>query len=202
MMIKKLKFYLLFLVILGLAQSCGQQKSDTVGESDSIEESSGSEPASTSIASPRKTATGEIGGVKITVDYGSPAVKGREIWGGLEAYDKVWRAGANETTSIEFAQALKFGETQVPAGKYGFYLIPKESAPWVAILNKDWNRDEHGAWGAYNYNEDNDVVRLEINPVWLEEVEERLKYTVENNSITLNWEKVQLNIPIGEQTAE
>ncbi|MEM7109889.1 MAG: DUF2911 domain-containing protein [Bacteroidota bacterium] len=202
MITKTLKYFLMLLLITAVGMSCGEKKPETEGESESTEESSGDEPASTSIASPRQTASGEIGGAKITVDYGSPAVKGREIWGGLEAYGKVWRAGANETTSVEFSKGVQVGETEVPAGKYGFYLIPNEGKPWIAIFNTDWNRDEHGAWGAYNYNKDNDVARLEIEPDWLEEVTERLKYTVGSDRISLNWEKVQINIPVAGIAAE
>ncbi|MEM9390864.1 MAG: DUF2911 domain-containing protein, partial [Bacteroidota bacterium] len=103
-MITKLtqNFSLLILLAL-LAFSCAQPKEDNAGEVETAEEPAGEEPESAPIASPRKTASGTIAGARVTVDYGSPAVKGREIWGGLEPYGKVWRAGANETTSIEFS---------------------------------------------------------------------------------------------------
>ena len=196
-MITKLtkNFSLLILLVL-LVFSCAQPKDDKGGEVETAEESTGEEPESAPIASPRKTASGTIAGAGVTVDYGSPAVKGREVWGGLEPYGKVWRAGANETSSIEFSGAVTIGNTKVPQGKYGFYLIPNESEPWVAILNTDWNRDEHGAWGAYNYNRENDVVRIEVSPEWGEEINERLSYIVKEDGIMLSWEKMTVKIPV------
>ena len=148
------------------------------------------------IASPRKQTDGQTQGVNITVDYGSPGVKGRKIWGGLESYGNVWRAGANETTSLEFGSDVTVNGTLVPAGKYGFYLIPNESKPWIAIINSDWSREEHGAWGAYNYNPKHDIVRVEIEPEWVEDNQERLVYQVDDKGITLAWEKTRVTIPV------
>ncbi len=175
--------------------SCNQSQ-DNSGETEVSEESPGNEPPATTIESPRKTASGSVWDVQVTVDYGSPAVKGREVWGGLEPYGKVWRAGANETTSIELSEAVIINNVKVEKGKYGFYLIPNEQGPWVAILNTDWNRDEHGAWGAYNYNKENDVVRVEITPEWQTEIKERLEYEVKTDGILLIWEKVNIKIPL------
>src|SRR4051812_48838821 len=76
--------------------------------------------------SPAATATGKIGAADVTVNYSSPGVKGRKIFGGLEPYDKVWRAGANEATTVEFSKAVTVEGKALPAGKYGFFLIPSE----------------------------------------------------------------------------
>lgn len=198
-MITKLTRSYVILILFGvLTFSCTQSKQTNEGEVESAEESTGSEPESVPIASPRKTVTGTVGNVQVTVDYGSPAVKGREIWGGLEPYGKVWRAGANETTSIEFSGPVIIGDVEVQQGKYGFYLIPNENDPWVAIVNTDWNRDDHGAWGAYNYNKENDVVRMEVSPQWTGEIEERLSYSLEEDGLVLSWEKMKIKIPIAE----
>ncbi|UII30016.1 DUF2911 domain-containing protein [Fulvivirga ulvae] len=148
------------------------------------------------IASPRRLVEGKIGDVKVSVDYGSPGVKDRKIWGGLESYGKVWRAGANETTSFEFSGDMVIGDVVVPAGKYGFYLIPNKNKDWVAIINTDWSREEHGAWGAYNYNKKHDVVRINIQPRWEEESQERLQYDITENTIDMSWEKVRISLPV------
>ena len=148
------------------------------------------------IASPRRLVEGKIGDVEVSVDYGSPGVKDRKIWGGLESYGKVWRAGANETTSFEFSGDVMIGDTVVPEGKYGFYLIPNKNKDWVAIINTDWSREEHGAWGAYNYNKKHDVVRINVEPQWSEESQERLQYDIMENSINMSWEKVRISIPV------
>lgn len=176
--------------------SCNQssqteESTDTEVTSENNEaEKKEEEKSKEEIPSPRRQSAGEVSGVAITVDYGSPAVKGREIWGGLEDYDKVWRAGANETTSIEFASDVIIDGTEVPAGKYGFFLIPKEEGAWVAILNSKVS------WGSNDYDEANDVLRINVNPEWADEVQERLEYSVDSGSITFAWEKVRLQIPV------
>src|SRR5210317_797179 len=101
--------------------------------------------------SPRKQASGQVGDVTVSIDYGAPSVKERVIWGGLEKYGKVWRAGANENTTIAFDKDVKIGKTAVPAGKYGFFIIPSENEDWVVIFNK-----KNDGWGAYSYNKDDD----------------------------------------------
>lgn len=177
--------------------ACGGQKTDATAE-ETVEETANEpeEEAAAPIESPRQQAEGEIDGVSVAVDYGSPAVKGRKVWGGLEPYGKVWRAGANETTSVEFKSDVNLGETKVPAGKYGLYIIPNEAEAWVVILNTDWNREEHGAWGAYNYNVDNDVARVMVTPEASEENQERLAYAIAADGIQFSWEKVRFTIPV------
>ena len=83
--------------------------------------------------SPPATATGKVMGAIITINYSSPVVKGRKIWGGLVPYDKVWRAGANEATIFETDKAIKVEGKSLPAGKYSLYAIPGEKQ-WVIIL--------------------------------------------------------------------
>ncbi|MBL3658019.1 DUF2911 domain-containing protein [Fulvivirga sediminis] len=197
--LKNYYFLLLMAIATGFLFSCGgaKESGEDNGEvvADTVEGEAVSDTSKT-IESPRKQAEGEIGGVKVVVDYGSPAVKNREIWGGLEKYGAVWRAGANETTSFEFSENIKVGDNEVPAGKYGFYLIPNENNEWVAIVNTDWNKEKHGAWGAYNYNEKHDVARVSITPEWKDEVTERLTYSVVDNGVVLEWEKMKLTIPL------
>lgn len=174
----------------------GESSHQSTG-TDSVSEAVDHGDEKPAIASPRRLVEGKIGDVKVSVDYGSPGVKDRKIWGGLEAYGKVWRAGANETTSFEFSEDVTIGDVVVPAGKYGFYLIPNKNKDWVAIINTDWSREEHGAWGAYNYNKEHDVVRLNVKPQWEEEdIQERLQYDITDNSIDMSWEKVRISIPV------
>ena len=85
--------------------------------------------------------------------YARPQKKGRVIFGDLEPFGKVWRTGANEATEISFYKDVKLGKQTIKAGTYALFTIPgKES--WTVILNKDLHM-----WGAYNYNESNDVLR-------------------------------------------
>ena len=141
--------------------------------------------------SPRKQASGQVGDVTVSIDYGAPSVKGRTVWGGLEKYGKVWRAGANENTTISFDKDVKIGNTTVPAGKYGFFIIPNENEDWEVIFNK-----KNDGWGAYSYNKDEDIVRLTIIRNFVDEDQETLTYTVGEKGINFAWEKARLSIPV------
>jgi hypothetical protein len=141
--------------------------------------------------SPRKQASGQVGDVTISIDYGAPSVRGRTIWGGLEKYGKVWRAGANENTTIAFDKDVKIGATKVPAGTYGFFIIPNENEDWVVIFNS-----KNDGWGAYSYNKDEDVVRLTIPRKFVDENQELLEYKVGKKGIKFAWEKARLLIPV------
>ena len=141
--------------------------------------------------SPRKQVEGTVGDVTISIDYGAPSVKGRKIWGGLEKYNVVWRAGANENTTVTFDSDVKVAGESLPAGKYGFFIIPKESGEWVVIFNK-----KNDAWGAYSYSEEEDALRVELAPEMVEENQEELMYAVGSDGILFGWEKARLNIPV------
>ncbi|MFN0254242.1 DUF2911 domain-containing protein [Pedobacter ureilyticus] len=142
-------------------------------------------------ASPAETATGKIGGANITINYGSPSVKGRQIWGGLEKYDKVWRAGANEATTFETDKDIKVEGKNLPAGKYSFFLIPRESGTWTAIFNK-----EPKQWGAYKYEEAKDALRVDVKVKPLSTTQEKLVYNITNKGFSLNWDKVSVPVAV------
>lgn len=90
----------------------------------------------------------------VRVTYSRPPRNGREIFGKLVPYGKVWRAGANEATEIKFYQDIELGGKAVKAGSYSLFTIPGEKE-WTIILNSDLDY-----WGAYSYNEKNDLVRV------------------------------------------
>ena len=141
--------------------------------------------------SPRKQATGNIGDVAVIVDYGAPSVKERTIWGELVPYNKVWRSGANENTTISFDKDVTIAETTVPAGKYGFFMIPSENDAWEVILSK-----KNDAWGSKGYSEENDQLRLKVSPNAVDENTELLTFMVTNTGVKFAWEKVTIEIPI------
>ncbi|MEQ9404161.1 MAG: DUF2911 domain-containing protein [Cyclobacteriaceae bacterium] len=99
-----------------------------------------------------------INGTTITIDYSKPSKRGREIFGKLEQFGKVWRTGANESTWIEFSKDVKVEGKTLAAGKYGLFSIPGEDE-WVIIFNKTWDK-----WGAFSYSEDDDVLRVNVKP--------------------------------------
>jgi hypothetical protein len=141
-----------------------------------------------------------VGLTEITVDYSSPAVKGRKIWGGVVPYDKVWRAGANFPTKITFSKDVTIGGTPVPAGSYGFLVIPTKAA-WTIILTKKPER------AAAEYKPDADLVRVDVKPT-AAPLRERLQYSfgdfAEQTRVTLEleWEKLRVGLPIKLATAE
>jgi len=141
--------------------------------------------------SPRQQAEGNIDGVTIAIDYGAPSVKGRTIWGGLESYGKVWRAGANENTTVSFDKNVTISGKKLATGKYGFFIIPNEKGDWTIIFNK-----KNDSWGASSYNEEEDVLRVNITPTFVDDNQEQLLYSVGDNAIDFAWEKARLTIDV------
>lgn len=92
----------------------------------------------------------------VKVSYSRPYLKGREIFGKLEPYGKVWRVGADESTEIKFYQDATFGGKKIKAGTYSMFAIPGEKE-WTVILSSDVDY-----WGAYKYKEANDVLRATV----------------------------------------
>lgn len=141
--------------------------------------------------SPKATVSQTVGLTDVSIAYCRPGVKGRVIWGGLVPYDQVWRTGANEATTITFSDAVTVNGTAVPAGTYGLFTIPgKES--WTVILNK-------GAklWGAYEYKQDDDVLRFSVKPRMAAGHEEWMQFrfeglTTESVDVVLAWEKLEV----------
>lgn len=134
-------------------------------------------------ASPPAVATGKINGANITINYSSPSVKGRKIWGELVPYNKIWRAGANEATTIETDKDLTIEGAKLPAGKYSFFVIPNEKES-ILIFNKIAKQS-----GTHNYNEKDDQLRVTVKQKTAESNKESLVYTINKNSIVLSWEK-------------
>lgn len=132
-------------------------------------------------ASPPRTAEGTINGAKITINYSSPAVKGRVIWGELVPLDEVWRAGANEATIFETSKDIKVEGESLPAGKYSFFIIPGEQES-IFIFN-----GQTGQWGT-QYDKSQDVLRVAVPSQQVSEMAERLEYKVEKDGFSGHWE--------------
>ena len=141
--------------------------------------------------SPRKQASGKIGEVTIDIDYSAPSVRERTIYGALVPYNKVWRAGANANTTFAFDKAVKIGENDVPAGKYGVYMIPKKEGEWVVILST-----RNDARGSGDYTQDQDQMRINIKPKMAEKSQEQLQYEVVEKGIKFAWDKAKFVIPV------
>ncbi|RZL50915.1 MAG: DUF2911 domain-containing protein [Pedobacter sp.] len=130
----------------------------------------------------------------IKVLYSRPAKKGREIFGVLEQFDKVWRLGANENTEIYFAKSVTIGNKKVKAGTYSLFAIPGKNS-WTIIVNKQTNR-----WGAFNYDVAKDVVRVTVPVTKTEKVIEVFSMTfadsTEGANLFMAWDNTQVMLPI------
>ncbi len=141
--------------------------------------------------SPHTSTMAMIGDAHIHIDYSSPGVRDRIIFGGLLAYDQVWQAGAHMATWIETNKDLTIDEQLLPAGKYGFFTIPSRDE-WTIIFNSNW--DQHGK---DEYDENDDVLRFKVSPILSEEITEHLKYEIvktneTEGTISLAWERVTI----------
>lgn len=145
--------------------------------------------------SPPATATGKVQGATITINYSSPSVKGRKIWGDLVPYDKVWRAGANEATLFETDKNINIEGKELAAGKYSLYAIPGEKG-WTFIFNSatgQWgiNRD-----GTTTEDPAKDVLRVTVTSKKSASFNEKLMYKVDDKGFSLLWENLEVPVSI------
>jgi hypothetical protein len=135
----------------------------------------------------------QVGDTHITILYTAPGVRGRVIWGGLVPYNEVWVTGAHRATSFEIDRDFIVGNTKIAAGKYAIFTIPGKDK-WIFILNKQW--DQHLA---DEYDSKDDVLRIEITPVKLSVIQERLNYSIAELSekeaiLSVSWETLKIGL--------
>ena len=128
----------------------------------------------------------------ITITYGRPSKKGRDIFGKLVPYGQVYRLGADENTTITFDKDATFGGKPVKAGTYAMFAIPEENK-WTIILNTN-----HKQWGAYDYdkNKDKDVLKVEVPVTKLENTVEQFTIKPSPTQIDIQWDKTSAVIPV------
>ena len=122
-------------------------------------------------------------GAAISIDYSQPSLKGRTIGKELEPKDgQVWRTGANEATVFETSKAIKVEGKELPAGKYGLFTISGADS-WTIIFNKTWKQ-----WGAYEYKQADDVLRVNVKPETALSPSEKMTFTIDKSGlVTLLW---------------
>ncbi len=151
--------------------------------------------------SPSAKVTQVIGLTEISVEYSSPAVKGRAIWGALVPYDQMWRTGANQATKITFSRDVIFGDKPVPAGTYALFTIPAKAA-WTVILNK---KAEQAGTGR-DYKADLDLVRFQAHARPAPHRERMTflfsDFTDDKGLLELEWDKLRVSLPIRVNTEE
>jgi Protein of unknown function (DUF2911) len=146
-------------------------------------------------ASPAATVTQRVGLTDIQINYNRPGAKGRKVFGGLVPYDHIWRTGANTATKISFSTPVKLNGTEVPAGTYELFTIPGVNE-WTVIIHQNMSQ-----WGAYAYDEKNDVARIKAKPTALPTHLETLAIGVndlrdESATLIIAWEKVRVDVTI------
>ena len=146
-------------------------------------------------ASPHESTSAAIGGKKITIEYGRPYVKGRNVWTDpIAPYGKVWRTGADEATTITTDGDIMLGSLHVPAGTYSLFTIPGEKE-WTLIINKTAKQ-----WGAFKYDQAQDLGRAKMTVKKIPSVEQ-LTILVEPTGgpkgvLHISWYDTEATIPI------
>lgn len=148
--------------------------------------------------SPKARVEQRVGLTDVSLDYSSPGVKGRKIFGDVVPFDKTWRAGANAPTKLTVSRDFTFGGAKVPAGSYSLFITPGKAA-WTVMLNKNLtaSQEQHDA--------KDDVATVQIRPLALPASRERLRYTFDDTkddgtTLTLEWDRTRLAVPIGVDT--
>lgn len=147
--------------------------------------------------SPFSKITQQIGLTEIALEYSRPSAKGREVFGTLVPYDKIWRTGANASTKITLTESAQIGGNSIEAGTYAIYTIPAKEK-WIIIIHA--NTKMRSLAGDV-YNQENDVFRFEAEPQILASYTETFTLQFANlgtNSLNLQllWENTLVNIPI------
>lgn len=149
----------------------------------------------TPVASPRQKIEQQFSISKIGIDYGRPGAKGRQVFGGIVPFGKIWRAGANAVTKISFGQEVDFNGKKVGAGTYALFILPEKDT-WKIILNTDTKQ-----WGAFNYDAKLNVAEVSVPVLSLDQPVEwfTINFTPNGNTdldMDISWEKSKVIVPI------
>ncbi|MGD9765030.1 MAG: DUF2911 domain-containing protein [Candidatus Binatia bacterium] len=144
--------------------------------------------------SPKARVEQRVGVTDFAIDYSSPGVKSRDIWGALVPYDQLWRTGANAATTLTASRDFTFGGKPVKAGTYALYTIPGKTS-WTVLLNTNAK-----ASGTTGYEQQNDVARVTVTPATAPE-RERMTFifsdtTDDATRLDLEWAKLRVSVPI------
>jgi len=133
---------------------------------------------------------GAIAGVQVVVEYGRPSVAGRAIWGALVPYGKIWRTGADEATTISFSKDVLVQGQKLAAGTYALFTIPGEKE-WTVVFNKTAEQ-----WGAYDYDEKQDALRVTAQPGRVSTPTESLDFVIQDDDVVMRWENVTVGFAV------
>jgi hypothetical protein len=136
-----------------------------------------------------------VGITDITISYHRPLVNDRPVWGKLVPYDQVWRAGANENTTITFSDPVTIEGKPLDRGTYALFMIPTNDQ-WTVIFSKNST-----SWGAFTYKESEDALRVQVKPR-PNDMHNALTYDFDevkpdSTVVTMQWEKVAVPFKVG-----
>ena len=150
--------------------------------------------------SPKQVLTQTVGLTDVTITYSRPAVKNRPIWGGLVPYDKVWRTGANEATTIAFTDDVSINGQALAKGTYSLHTIPGKDE-WTLIFNKTANQ-----WGSFTYDMAQDALRVKVKPQAAAMTEWMMfdvpELAMDKATFELRWEKVAVPFMVSTNTSQ
>jgi len=181
-----MKYYKIVLLFLFIAQNCfAQWENRSIIKNDNI-----TYPETSKMA----TVSNTIGITEIKIKYHRPAVKNRTIFGELIPYNKVWRAGANESTTISFQDRVTIDNQKLGPGTYGIHIIPNPKE-WIIILSNN-----HTQWGSFYYDKSEDALRISVQPESIPH-QELLKYDFENINannleVSMRWAKTKISFNV------
>ncbi|MEQ9286719.1 MAG: DUF2911 domain-containing protein [Cyclobacteriaceae bacterium] len=141
--------------------------------------------------SPPAMTSSQVGNARVSIDYSQPGVKGRQIWGDLVKFNKIWRTGANEANVLETSAPLLVNGDTIPTGKFSLFAIPTPT-DWTVVINKVYDQ-----WGVYDYNPSEDVARLTVRPVKVGDLQERMTFDIDSTGkIEFSWEYLRFNFKV------
>ena len=150
--------------------------------------------------SPKASLMQSVGITDITINYNRPGVKGRQIWGALVPFDKVWRTGANEATTIQFSDDVWINGNKLAKGLYSLHTIPN-ATEWTVIFNSVAEQ-----WGSYSYDAAKDALRIKVAPQAADHREwltfEIPEMTTDTAKVVIRWEKVAVPFTVDTKSTE
>ena len=149
-------------------------------------------------ASPHEQTTATVGGKKITIEYGRPYKKGRDVYGNLVPFGAVWRLGADEATTLTTEADLTIGTVKVPKGKYSLFMLPTAKVKeWPLVINKVSDQ-----WGSFKYAQKQDLgrtmLKVDTAPAAVEQFTIAIEPQADGKTaqLKISWDTTVASVPV------
>ena len=144
--------------------------------------------------SPLRSDSAQVHGLDAYIEFSSPGVKSREIFGAgeefLVPFGKMWRTGANDATFLSFNGDVLINTMELDSGTYSLFTIPNQNE-WMIVFNHEWKQ-----WGSYDYKDSLDVFRIKVSPRYVDQSQERMLFYFADDSLKFRWDNVRWALPI------